>query len=334
MLEVYRINKTYPKEREPAVRNINFVLKEREVLGLIGESGAGKTTMLKILAGILEADSGKVTLNNKLLAKPSEQLIPGYPEIQMVFQNFELAPNFTIYENVRHPVLFRNPIYKEKRVTEVLELCELTSLKDRFPAEISGGQQQRVALARAMVNEPKVLLLDEPFSNLDKPRRNRFLRLIRKITRETNIAVVFVTHEANDALAIADKLVVMRLGNIIQQETPFKIYHYPIDSYVARFFGEINIFPYADFYQIFGKESNELCNFFGIRPEHIYVNREGTSNVKAMVKDILFFGNFFYLSIEVFNKNITVNCTDQNIPKVGEWISLTFDEQHVKFFWE
>ena len=334
MLEVSNLNKTYSKTLKKAVNNFNITLKNNEVLGLIGESGAGKTTILKILAGILEADTGTVLLDGEKLAKPSEQLIPGYKEVQMVFQNFELAPNFTVYENVRHPVLYSNQSYKKRRVAEVLELCELTHLQDRFPREISGGQQQRVALARALVNEPKILLLDEPFSNLDKIRRNNYLKLIRNIAKVSDVAIVFVTHEANEALAVADKLAVMKSGSVIQEEIPSQIYHHPLNSYVAQFFGEINIFESKKHTDFFGESCKNSCNYFGIRPEYVILNESQFSAIKGVVKDLLFFGNYSYLLLDIGDQIVYANFKGFVFPKIGEIFHLSFEKDQVKYFEE
>ncbi|UZR95889.1 ABC transporter ATP-binding protein [Chondrinema litorale] len=335
MLEVTRLNKTYSKSESKALNNFSFKLNSKEVLGLIGESGAGKSTILKILAGVLEADSGTVSLNGIVLEKPSERLIPGYKEVQMVYQNFDLAPNFTVYENIRHPVLYSNQAYKKRRVAEVMELCDLTHLQDRFPSEISGGQQQRVALARALVSEPAVLLLDEPFSNLDKIRRNNYLKLIRNIASETEVSIVFVTHEANEALAVADKLIVLKSGNIIQQGYPNIIYHHPLNSYVAQFFGEMNIFPYEKFNKIFTGDSNEACSFFGIRPEHIYLHGAYPSLVQGEVKEVFFFGNYSYVLLDIGGGDtVYVHYNGEDFPKKGEIFHLNFDKTQVKYFWE
>jgi len=333
MLEISRIKKTYEKQQVAAVNNLSFTLQNGHVLGLIGESGAGKTTTLKLLAGLLEPDNGKVLLNGEKLLGPKDKLIPGHKEIQMVFQQFELSPNFTVYENIRHPVLNSNKQYRSTQINKVLKLCELEHLQHRLPKQISGGQQQRVALARALVNEPKVLLLDEPFSNLDKPRRNHFLRLIRKIASETGTSVIFVTHEANDALAVADQLIVMRNGLVTQKGTPQKLYHFPINSYVARFFGEMNIFPMEDYRDFFKEESTTMGNYFGIRPEHIYLEKYN-GELQGKIEAIMFFGSYSLLTIRTDKYTFIINYVGKDNPQKDEVIYLRFDKKQIKYFWE
>ncbi len=333
MLEIKRLKKKYEKQKKAAVNNLSFRLQNGQVLGLIGESGAGKTTSLKILAGLIDPDEGTLLLNEEKLISPKNKLIPGYKEIQMVFQDFELLPNFTVYENIRHPVLYSNVQYREVQINKVLKLCELEHLQQRFPKEISGGQQQRVALARALVSEPQVLLLDEPFSNLDKPRRNRFLRLIRKISSETGTSIIFVTHEANDALAVADSLMVMKNGYVIQKGTPRKLYNIPINSYVARFFGEINIFPVELYESFFNRSCTEMGNYFGIRPEHISVGTQ-QGDLSGTIQNTMFFGSYSLLTVKAANSEWIVNCPSDQTYKAGERIDLKINKEEIKFFWE
>ena len=333
MLEIKRLKKKYEKQQSEAVNNLSFQLQNGQVLGLIGESGAGKTTSLKILAGLLEPDEGELLLNGEKLVSPKNKLIPGYKEIQMVFQDFELAPNFTVYENIRHPVLYSNVKYREDQIKKVLGICELEHLQERFPKEISGGQQQRVALARALVSEPQVLLLDEPFSNLDKPRRNRFLRLIRKIASETGTSIIFVTHEANDALAVADTLMVMKNGFVVQKGSPKKLYKTPVNSYVARFFGDMNIFPVEKYASFFNTACTEMGNYFGIRPEHIAINTI-SGDIKGRVENTMFFGSHSLITVKAMGSEWLINSFLENIPEEGDIVFLEVNKEEIKFFWE
>jgi iron(III) transport system ATP-binding protein len=205
------------------------------LLTLVGPSGCGKTTALRVIAGFQDAAEGSVTIRGIEILGPGINVPPEKRRVGMVFQEYALFPHISVAENVGYGVRCSNRV---ERVGEVLELVGLTGYDKRFPNELSGGEQQRVALARALAPEPDVVLLDEPFSNLDAPQRERMRRELKKIIRAAKVTAVLVTHDQAEALAIADVVAVMRAGRIVQTGAPDDVYRSPVDPWVAGFLGD------------------------------------------------------------------------------------------------
>ena len=222
-----------------AVSDLSLRVEHGEFVALLGPSGCGKTTTLQMLAGFVEATLGDIRIDGK----PMRGIPPHKRNIGVVFQSYALFPHLTVLDNVGFGLKMRNVERDEiaKRVRRALDLVQLVSLDQRYPRELSGGQQQRVALARALVIEPSVLLLDEPLSNLDANLREQMRFEIREIQKRIGITTVFVTHDQNEAMAAADRLVVMSKGEIRQVGSAREIYERPRDLFVAGFIGQANL---------------------------------------------------------------------------------------------
>ena len=205
------------------------------ILGLLGPSGSGKTTALRIIAGFERPDSGSVEIAGRVMVGPRTWVPPERRRVGMVFQDYALFPHLSVATNVGYGVPGPG---QDGRVASVLDLVGLGDAAQRYPHELSGGEQQRVALARALAPEPDVVLLDEPFSNLDAPRRDRMRREVRAILTEARATAVFVTHDQEEALAMSDAVAVMRDGRVLQVDEPATLYRRPTDCWVARFLGE------------------------------------------------------------------------------------------------
>ncbi|MCI1696700.1 sulfate/molybdate ABC transporter ATP-binding protein [Aneurinibacillus aneurinilyticus] len=225
-----------------ALHDINLDIAEGELIALLGPSGSGKTTLLRIIGGMEVSDSGSVLLDNENQANKNMR----DRHIGFVFQNYALFRHMTVFENVAFGLQVRShklrPSKKEirSRVIELLKLVQLEGLEKRYPSQLSGGQRQRVALARALAIKPKVLLLDEPFGALDAKVRQELRRWLRKLHHELNITTIFVTHDQEEALEVADRIVVMNRGKIEQAGTAEDIYHKPAGAFVYRFLGQVN----------------------------------------------------------------------------------------------
>jgi spermidine/putrescine ABC transporter ATP-binding subunit len=222
-----------------ALKDATITVRRGELMTLLGPSGCGKTTLLNLVAGFLVADSGEIQIDGKRVND-----IPTYKrEIGMMFQNYALFPHMSIVDNVGYGLRMRGIAKPEvkRRVAEVLSLVRLTGVEDRRPHQLSGGQQQRVALARALVISPKVLLLDEPFSALDRNLRASMQIEIKEIQRQLGVTTIFVTHDQSEALSLSDRIAVMFEGRIRQVGTPDEIYRRPADRFVASFVGDVNV---------------------------------------------------------------------------------------------
>ncbi|HEX7405337.1 MAG TPA: ABC transporter ATP-binding protein, partial [Candidatus Nanopelagicaceae bacterium] len=293
------------------IDNLNLVVKKGEMVSLLGPSGCGKTTTLRMIAGFLIPDKGDILLNGKDVTTLGPEKRPS----AMVFQNYALWPHMTVFGNVAYPLKVRKLSKPEieKRVNAALNLVNLMHHKDSRPSQISGGEQQRVALARALVQEPEILLLDEPLSNLDAKLRVKVREDIRDLQRRLGITTVIVTHDQDEALSISDRIAVMNDGRIEQFSTPQELYDRPETEYVANFIGSLNHVQggYSEGQIIGGTE------VVGIRPEDVIFTRNQVSgSYPATVELVVPRGHFS----EVYLKRADVELRafiSSDIPLVG-----------------
>lgn len=238
MLAIYGLQLTYAKQQQPALQAIDLNLKKGELLALVGESGSGKSSLLRAIAGLELPEKGRISIAGQNVWDNNKGLAAEQRPVGLVFQDYALFPHLTVAQNIRYG-LRKHPRQKQ-RIAEVLDLVGLLGYEKRYPHELSGGQQQRVALARALAPEPSLLLLDEPFSNLDELLKGRVRRELRNILQAAGVSSILVTHDTKDALATADRLAVMQGGQIRQTGRPAELYHKPCSRYVADFFGPCN----------------------------------------------------------------------------------------------
>lgn len=225
------------------VKGLSLIVMPGEVLVLLGPSGCGKTTTLRLIAGFEQPDAGTVRIQGRLVADRTQSVAPERRNLGMVFQDYALFPHLTVAQNAAFGLHRWPRDARRRRTAEVLELVGLTELADRYPHELSGGQQQRVALARALAPQPAVILFDEPFSNLDADLRVQMRTEVRRILKESGSTAVFVTHDQAEAMAMADRIAVMRRGYIEQVDTPERIFHAPHNRFVAEFLGAADFLP-------------------------------------------------------------------------------------------
>jgi len=216
-----------------AISGLNLSINSGEIISILGPSGCGKTTLLRLIAGLDSPDEGDITLNNRILVDQLNWVPPHRRGIGMVFQEFALFPHKTVQENIEFGLSRLNPKDRASRVKSFLDLTRINDLKQRFPNELSGGQQQRVALARTLATQPELLLMDEPFSNLDASLRVLVREEVRTILRNSDTATIFVTHDREEAFSISDKVAIMLEGAIHQIDPPDKIYFWPNTKDVA-----------------------------------------------------------------------------------------------------
>ena len=225
-------------QQQVVVKKLGFTVEQGEIACLLGPSGCGKTTVLRAIAGFNSVYQGSLHLGDRLIASPQHSVPPEQRNIGMVFQDYALFPHLSVRDNVCFGLRNASRAERKRTVDHLLKLVELQGMADRFPHELSGGQQQRVALARALAPKPKLLLMDEPFSNLDTELRRQLSVEVRDILKEEGISAIMVTHDQDEAFTVSDKLGILADGYLQQWDTPFQIYHYPANLKVASFVGE------------------------------------------------------------------------------------------------
>lgn len=300
-LKIENISKIFEKGR--GVKNISFQLEKGELVSFLGPSGCGKTTLLNIIGGFVKNDSGSIYLEDKDIT----EYPPEKREIVTVFQNYALFPHMNVIENVKYGLKYRGHNKEEqiKLAKEYLKIVGLEGYEKNSVGELSGGQQQRVALARALVLQPKILLLDEPFSNLDAKLKIAMREEIKELQKRLGISMIFVTHDQEEALSISDRIVVMSNGEIVQIGKPEEIYYSPKNRYVAEFIGKIN------FLEIGNK-----------RPEEIKMRRDDSGD--AIILNREFMGATTLFVVERLEKKIYVTIPGEEALKyrVGDRVVL------------
>ncbi len=270
-LEVKNLAKFY-NSSYPIIKDLTFSVKKGELISFLGESGSGKTTFLKCLAGLEGINAGSISLNSNFLNNEKTFVRPQKRKIGFVFQDYPLFPHLNILDNITFNLERK---YKSK-LDYILKLTGLQFLVERFPHEISGGEQQRACIARALIREPELLLLDEPFSNLDSTIKESMKEEIFKIVKETNTTTILVTHDINDALNISDRILIFKAGILQQYDDPVKMYCEPANCYCAEVLGDMN--------KLFHK--NET---YYIRPEKVNIS-DKRSKYRVKVEKCFFQG--------------------------------------------
>ena len=339
VIELKGLTKNYDDQQ--VLKGIDLVIRRNEFLTLLGPSGCGKTTTLRIIAGFEDPSGGEVLFDGVDLTK-----IPSYKrEVNTVFQKYALFPFLNVYDNVAFGLKIKkmDKDLIEQKVTKMLELVGLSGYARRDVSALSGGQQQRVAIARALVNEPQVLLLDEPLGALDAKLRKEMQIELKKIQKEVGITFIFVTHDQEEALSMSDTVVVMNEGIIQQVGSPEDIYNEPENRFVASFIGESNIidavmkkdllvsFDGFDFECVDkGFKDNEDVEVV-IRPEDIDIVDKDTAKLKGKVKSIVFRGVHFEIVVGTDKRDYLIHTTDYHEP--GLEVGLTFgpDDIHVMY---
>jgi ABC-type Fe3+/spermidine/putrescine transport system ATPase subunit len=331
-LKVANLSKKYPNQTESAIYNISFECNEGEFIAIVGENGSGKSTLLKLINGLIEPDEGSIYLEGQKVKGPSETLVPGHPDIRLLFQEFNLFPKHTVKENIIYQLRYFSKEAQEERFQELISVCRLEGLEHKLPAELSGGQQQRVALARAIADTPKLLLMDEPFSNLDVLLKDQIKAQVIDHLRKTGQTMLFITHDLKDALSLADRIMVMRSGQIIQLDIPEKIYEKPVDEYSAYLFGKVNIFDAAVFLESTGiQDCRPSKSKVSIRPEHFSITQADKGDFQAVVERIYYTGDSYEIVARV-NDSITlrINTRKKNI-QPGDTITIKLSKSKIHF---
>ncbi len=340
-IELRGVSKSFGKLE--VLSDFSLGIHQGELCCLLGPSGCGKTTALKIIDGLLEADGGRVFLGGQDITDVPTQK----RNLGMVFQNYALFPQMDVYENIAYGLRRRHLPNEEirKRVTEALDMVRLQGIEKRRVHELSGGQQQRIALARALVTQPQALLLDEPLSNLDARLRADMRLEIRRIQRQLGITAVYVTHDQEEAMSIADRIVIMNRGKLEQIGLPQEIYDRPATRFVADFIGRCNFLdgsirdgqlsvlgqPIEGIKEL-PSATRVLC---AIRPERLRLEAPGNSALAAKVKEVTYLGPVVRYVLHIEDtpsapELISETPVSRAAFKAGEAVSVVIDPEHIR----
>lgn len=309
------------------LKNFNLELNNGELLVILGPSGCGKSTLLSCISGLVKPKYGEISFDNQVLySKKNRVNIPVEKRnIGFVFQNYALWPHMNVYNNIAYSLKVRkiDKCIIKGKVLRLLEDIDLLSKEKCYPNELSGGEKQRVALARAVASEPRLLLLDEPLANIDAVLKNQILSLISKLNRDLKLPMIYVTHDQSEAFSIADRIVVMKDGEIIQDGCPKQIYRCPNNKFVANFVGCNNLINSCHL-----KRCNNFCknSMLAIRPEDIIISKNG--KFSGIVKRVVYKGSKTDLHVQ-FDNRLIVICVNSDDYKEGDIIRFNIDRYHV-----
>lgn len=345
-IKLNQVAKKYPQQEEYVIENLNLTIQDKEFIVLVGPSGSGKSTTLRMIAGLETITSGELFIDGQV----NNDIPPKNRDIAMVFQNYALFPHMTVEENIGYGLKVRGEDKNERKnkVAEAADILGLTPYLTRKPKDLSGGQMQRVALGRAIVRDASIFLMDEPLSNLDAKLRSQMREEIIQLHQKLGATVVYVTHDQEEAMTMADRIVVMNEGKIMQIGSPSEIYNHPQNTFVAHFMGspEMNMFDAAlteDFIQIDQHSlkypsplsldsSEEKEIIFAIRPENIVEAPEEKADIITKVSFIEMTGADSYVHVEFGDSTLIYRSHPSVSHERGESIGLNFNLDKVHLF--
>lgn len=289
------------------VHNINFTQQPFEKIVVAGETGSGKSTLLKIIAGLVQPTEGQVLFEEKRVRGPEEKLLPGHPAIGYLSQHFELRNHYRVEEELD----YTNTL-PQSAADQVYKICQIDHLLKRWTTDLSGGERQRIALARVLVAAPKLIILDEPFSNLDMIHKQVLKQVIHNISHQLHISCILTSHDPLDTLSWADTILVLKDGEVVQQGSPQTVYHQPVNKYVAALFGTYNSIPPVLAAKLPALKNEQILKPLFIRPEQIVLSNTG-GDLVGVVTNNVFFGSYYEVSVLVEETTFIVKTVVSNV---------------------
>lgn len=316
-------NVTCQIEDTVAVHAVSFTQKKLERIAVSGETGSGKSTLLKMVAGLIQPDNGTILFENKRIAGPDEKLVAGHPGIAYLSQHFELQK----FLRVEQVLEYANQLTSDEAQT-LFEICRIDHLLKRKTNELSGGEKQRIAIARLLISAPKLLLLDEPFSNLDMTQRNTLKTVLEDICKGLKITCILVSHDPQDVLTWADKILIMRQGRIVQKGTPESVYKLPANPYTAGLFGKFSTLTVAETnLTIPGRKKINQKELY-VRPENLQLVSRNEKGVKGSVTKVVFTGNSYELELVTETEELIVQ-TEKSKYKPGDTVYISLSPAYI-----
>lgn len=305
------------EENRYILKDVSFTQNRFQKIAIAGATGSGKTTLLKIIAGLVQQDAGTVHVNGERVLGPDEKLMAGHPGVAYLSQHFELRNNYRVAELLE----MANQL-TEKEASLIYTVCRIEPFLNRWTHQLSGGERQRIALARLLVSAPKLLLLDEPYSNLDALHKNILKDVMQDISTQLQITCLLVSHDPADVLSWADAILVLQEGRLIQKGAPAYLYRQPVNEYTAALFGKYNIIP-SDLVQkllSLSQKKGALSQF--IRPEQFQISTEENKGVNGTVLQVRFMGGYYELEVLVAQTTLVIN---SNLPfEKGTTVYISF----------
>lgn len=293
------------------VKNVSFIQNQFQNAAIVGETGSGKSTLLKMIAGLIQPDTGNVFFEDKKVAGPLEKLLPGHSKIAYLSQHFELRNNYRVEEELDYL-----NILSGEEAQALFNVCHIEHLLKRKTTEVSGGEKQRISLARLLLSSPRLLLLDEPYSNLDIIHKNILKKVVKDVSEKLVITCLLVSHDPIDILSWAEKILVMKDGAVIQQGTPEDIYCQPVNEYSAALFGGYNLLSKAMYKMFTNGVTEESEKRIFLRPEQFSINSLQTKFVKGKADEVRFLGSAYEVEVQFDNnETITVRTGLKNLRK-------------------
>ena len=331
LLQVDHLSHHYKKGSAiDTLQQVSFLVEEEQICAIVGESGSGKTTLLHLIGGKLDPHEGSIWLSGKKVTGPAYNLVPGHLDIRTVFQDFALSPNLSVYQNIAHALRAYRRDYREARTHELIKRFRLRGREEQLPATLSGGEKQRVALARALAEEPRLLLLDEPFSQIDTPLKCRLMHEVIAILRETSGTAVLVTHDAHDALSLSDQILVLFQGTVVQQGTPQQVYEQPINPYVAQLMGKCQTVKVSTLRQWYPDLMVRNTTHVGIRPEHVRL-LDGGEGIQGSVVQSRYQGAYYETTIKFAEEARVIAHSHQHLATNAAVVFSIATEQLIRY---